>query len=205
MIVYAPSEGYTPYIAFDPGDRWTGLAVMGQCQRDPRCWFAEAAILDQQRRPRFIAAKYLRHYLSQSRRDVAHVVAERYQVRAEGHQRWNQGETLKLLGALEYEALHWGATWSTEPPGDPEQLRHLPLWNLVHPWSRYWDVHAAWQHTRSAWRVLAMYLLRTRPQVLDAVERLRRPSTMDASPFGRFKGLSARDGVAPTLYWEMSV
>lgn len=93
------------------------------------------------------------------------VVAENFKIRPQAFNSFSAGDTLRLLGALEYAVSTTKRTTWAEPvaPADPD--KYLPLLSngaldswLADGWPQ--PKHAQWVHARSAWRV-ALYWLAT--------------------------------------------
>lgn len=102
-----------------------------------------------------------------SRDRTISVVAEDFRIRAQGSNTFSRGETLRLLGALEYVAERNGNPWHVVPAADPDRaLRELVLGTYLKPWREHWPSTETLQHARSALRVIASHLLKAWPDVL---------------------------------------
>lgn len=145
------------WIGVDPGDRWLGLAILTQV--DSTTWTADMRVVDlAQRRSRtHVVNEFLQ--LVDSMFDV--VVAENFSARAVGHQRFNQGDTLRLLGALEYGVTNRQCSFFLVPPGDPKQLNGMFFKRWLEMWQGRWldRSNPHWRHALSAWRALIVHLM----------------------------------------------
>lgn len=146
------------WIAFDPGDRWTGVAVLAL--NDFLGAYAEAFVLDAEASDWVEPVRYLKRLLALADPKLVTVLAEDYRTRPQGHQAFSRGTTLRLLGALESAAEIAGCAWGTIAPGSPDDLKLLKLGTLFSAWEKEWPRpgDSDWRHARSAWRVLGQHL-----------------------------------------------
>lgn len=143
-------------IGIDPGEAWCGIAALNIKKRSV---VAEARTLAIKPRT---PISIVRAALPFSKKDEVIVIAENYNFRPVGHQRFSTGQTVRLLGALEFYTRDMNWKWHLIPPG-PWQ-KEIPLIfgnNLLAEYRRHWPQprHQNWDHCMSAWRVLGRYLL----------------------------------------------
>jgi hypothetical protein len=147
------------YVGIDPGEVWCGFAaLLFDANGDIR---AEA-------RSHSIAAHG--GYLGMVRDLVdlipharqTRLIVEDFRIRASGHQRFNHGNTLRMLGALEYASSKIPTfSWYLVSPGSSRDTHNLfgkTLRNYHKRWPNPGD--DAWTHCMSAWRVLGHHLLK---------------------------------------------
>lgn len=187
------------WIAFDPGERWTGVAGLLSSGVNHQ---AEAYVLDADELGPYQPGDYLASVLQRlSGRFRSTVIAEEYRQRPVGHQRWAGGGTLRLLGVLEYVTRRWEATWEQQLPGDPdEELGLLKLTPWLNRWQELWPVRVdrTWRHALAAWRVLGKHLLWKDVQVL---RMLTSAPKFRVGPPALFPGRKGTLG-APTIHWR---
>lgn len=181
-------------IAFDPGERWTGVAavlIVG-----PKDWRAESCVLDG-KGDLYRAASLLERIEGQPT-----VIAEDFKAWPVKHQSWNPMNTARLLGALEYVAARRGSDWSLQPAGDADrELPQLAMGRAIMRWHKRWPADSKWQHAMSAWRVFARYLMDVEPETLRRFisvreEELRHP------PVDFDWTRQSSDLVAPPVRWS---
>lgn len=149
------------YVSLDPGEVWTGLAVLRNL--GDRSWRGDIAVLNG--RSNYLRPVYVIEKLFEIRdkREFMSIIAEEYQVRPVGHQRFTMARTARLLGALEFICQRENVPWSTIPANSPTPnlLRALGLSRIFNTWKPSWKNRsdARWAHGVSAWRILATYLM----------------------------------------------
>lgn len=145
-------------IAIDPGERWTGIAVM-QVMPELSVWLF--GVLDSRKdylRPVTVLESVL------SRTPNPFLVLEDYRVRPVGHQRFTRGITLRAIGALEYVARRSEVEQTKIPPGNIDQeLNRLGIDRILRRWRKNWTRVTNWEHGRSAWRLMGQHVLRHCP------------------------------------------
>lgn len=148
------------YVGIDPGESWCGFAALDIRDRRVR---VEA---------RTYSVKAHGGYLQMARDLIdliphnrpTHVICEDFRIRRSGHQRFNRGDTLRFLGALEYGVATVDAfQFYLVPPNDHGEQETKELFGRVlrhyrTTWPR--KKHHAWGHCLSAWRVLGHHLFR---------------------------------------------
>lgn len=168
------------YIGIDPGEAWCGFAALE---------VTSDSIVRVEARTYSIAARdgYLQmahdilDLLPHSRR--THVVCEDFRIRRSGHQHFSAGNTLRLLGALEFGATSIDAfKFFLVPPNDngereSRELFGRVLWNYRKQWPR--PRHAAWGHCLSAWRVLGHHLLAQDRTLLLQIHKMKHSRRCD--------------------------
>lgn len=156
----APEE----FGAIDPGDVHVGYAAM-RFKPETRRYELRMGVLHRRERT-----------LTETVNDVlaqmpARVIIENYRARPVGHQQFNAGETLRLIGALEYATqLPTSARRCFfEPPGNPDHdLPKLKLSPIIDKWIEvFGEVNPNWRHAYAAWRALGMYVMRNDFALLD--------------------------------------
>jgi len=181
------------WLAVDPGDRWAGFARLAINQGAA---MAETGVLDVAKRSFRDTVDFL---LGGAFRGT--LVVEQYRQRPQGHNAFDGGETLQLMGALRYFADARSCAWALVPAGDPD--RELPMLGLdgfVERYRRYWPDkgNQKWQHARAAWRHLGMHLLKAQPELMLA---LGEPLDPKLSP-SDFHQRSLFDLNAPVIHWR---
>jgi len=109
-------------------------------------------------------------------------VVEDYRIRPVGHQRFNHGSTLRLLGALEY-VINSTLTvnFATVPPGNPVELEQLRLRHVINAWREGFALRpnaANWRHADSAWRALALHMSTHHWRYYEPIVRDKRGGTI---------------------------
>lgn len=155
----------TRVLAYDPGDRWVGFALLDASITEPHTLIVVAGVYDREQGS-YNAVEDLKVL---SRGNCA-VVIEEYRVRPTGFNSFYDGATPKLIGALEYVA---GPPVYYAPTADPSAITQTPLGRHVLAWKSRWPKRGAarWHHAVSAWRVLGHYLLVEEPQMLSVIEQ----------------------------------
>jgi hypothetical protein len=158
-------------IGIDPGERFTGFGILQLKRSFP--YRAEIGVLDTNTTWFYRPADFLRWILEDQTPTLpAIVVCEDFRVRSQGHQSMTQAKTARLIGALQYVTERTGYKFELEPPGNPDKmLALLGLSAMMAKWKHSWPQLGSknWQHARSGWRVLASYLMRTSPDVLQSI------------------------------------
>jgi hypothetical protein len=112
-----------------------------------------------------------------------HVVCEDFRIRKAGHQRFSRGDTLRLIGALEYGVSSVDAfKFYLIPPNDHGERETRELFGRVlasyrRTWPRRKD--PAWGHCLSAWRVLGNHLFHHERDVLLRLLQRKRSHRCD--------------------------
>lgn len=189
------------WIGVDPGERWMGIAILTQI--DKRTFTADMRVID-------VAAIKSRNLLVNGLMYILQpedsMVCENYQIRRAGHQSFDAGITLRIMGALEYAAGERGCEFGYIMPGKPEDINDMFFGKYLDQWQEKWMRPKAdeWNHARSAWRALMIYLMARAPKVItqlrDAktsagVKHLRQPT-----PF--FWPPSTTDLYTYPMIWE---
>lgn len=187
------------YIGIDPGEAWCGFAALditsdGLVRVEARTYKISA------HRGYLGMAHDIIDLLPHAKR--THVVLEDFRIRRSGHQHFNRGNTLRLLGALEF-GVHEVSTFSSSviPPNDHGERETRELFGRVF-WNyrRHWPHrrHAAWGHCISAWRVLGHHLFQAeQPLLLKLLKKKRSHACEQWLPMLRAEG----DHIAPSAWW----
>lgn len=147
----------TRFIAIDPGERWVGVAALGLL-RDR--WTLEMGQIERR-------SAALAPVIDMLECWKPHVMAwERFQHRSQGHQTFNGGGTLQLIGAMRYQAERKSRRWREEHTANPETLKHYPIYKILQAWDR--DVSS---HVHSAWRVMMDTLQAVLPERMLQLHR----------------------------------
>ncbi len=184
-------------IGIDPGERWMGMAIL---TIDGRYWHANMRVLDLSTRSLDKTGFELYALLP------ATVIAESYQQRPVGHQHFASGQTLRVLGALEYVTLRHRCRWEEVPPAQPDVLvGELHMIHYLERWLTFCPPlinKSTWQHGKSAWRVLLQYMLKRLPALAGALRDTSIVSTMILD-HPSIQGIP-RDGdlFAPPVRWH---
>lgn len=168
------------YIGIDPGDVWCGFAALEVTSDN--VVRVEARTYSITARDGYLQMAHdIIDLLPHARR--AHIVCEDFRIRRSGHQHFNAGNTLRLLGALEFGVTSVDAfKFFLVPPndkGDAEtrELFGSVLWNYRRQWPR--PRHAAWGHCVSAWRVLGHHLLAHEQELLLKLHKVKKSHRCD--------------------------
>lgn len=162
------------YIGIDPGEQWCGFAAF-EITSDNVVRVEARTYSIGLRKGWLRMARDIVALLPHSRRAI--IVIEDFQIRKAGHQRFNRGETLRFIGALQYGLGSVDSfTVYFESPRDPriketQMMFGRALQRYRRKWPRRHD--KAWNHCMSAWRVLGSYLLRTQPDILQQIHGLK--------------------------------
>ncbi len=200
------------FLAFDPGDVWLGFAAL---QIDTETGSERRPVTEMHTVTRVLHVPShnftgaVREALFYGLGKPAIVIAEDYRMRPVGHQRFNAGLTLRMLGALEYATSQYPkSSWVQVPPGNSE--RELP--QLLGPtffpeWQTSWanPKDANWRHALSAWRVLARYLMKEHATLLQQIRRVETHETMRLMPHWLpFQTQRINDLSAPAARWTLA-
>lgn len=154
-----PVTGEAYLIGIDPGERWTGIAIVSANSEQKPAWQLETCVLDgtdDYLRP----ARLLEATLDTIDPKQYTVVCEDFKAWPVRHQSWNPMLTARLLGALQYVTERHVQQFNLQPAGSADSdLRNLALGNLIYDWKHSWPSSTRWEHALSAWRVVARYLL----------------------------------------------
>lgn len=186
------------FIGVDPGDRWVGYAVLSVEFGVRSKIYTSCGVLDLELRGIAGAAGFIYDALP------AELAVEDYRVRPQGFNKFSRGATLRLIGALEYiVAARSGHSLLLIPPASPDaELKELRLDGWLNDWREDWPrpKDPAWDHARSAWRVLARALLREDSSLLLSVGK-----ATDPKPHPTMRdGVSSRTEFhAPTTKWSI--
>lgn len=190
------------YVGIDPGEQWCGFAALEITSDD--VVRVEARTYSIRLRHGWLRmARDLVALLPHSR--PATIVCEDFQVRKVGHQRFNHGDTLRFIGALQYGfgsvRFH---TFHLESPNDRGR-KEVPMMfgNAFIRYRNRWP-HARdseWNHCVSAWRVLGSFLLRHDPEALQRIHRLKRSHPAQRwIPSGSYH--PKKEHIAPAAIWS---
>lgn len=163
------------YIGIDPGETWCGFAAL---ETTPEGVIrVEARTYDVENHHGYIGmATDIIDLLPHAKR--THIVCEDFRIRRQGHQTFSAGNTLRLLGALEYGASQVKAfSFSVEAPTDKfEQINHQLYGRILRNYRNHWPKsrHTSWHHCLSAWRVLGQYLMMHDRGVLQILHKKKR-------------------------------
>lgn len=163
------------WVGIDPGDRWMGVSILTQI--DKKTWTADMRVIDiEVVKNRHLLVKGMMHILSP--KDV--VLCENYQIRRAGHQSFNVGETLRLIGALEFATLDQLCDFVLVMPGDPNDINDMFFGAILKTWQEKWMRGNAkeWDHARSAWRVMLIYLMSKHPDVIRKLQSAQADSVI---------------------------
>lgn len=180
-------------IAIDPGNRWCGYARLYHKGTEMH---TETGVLDRNVYSFPTTVKLLVPSLSKS-----WVVTEQYRTRMQGFNTFRDSETPMLIGAIRFYAEHKEMRWTEVPAGDPKLLENMPLGIYIDAWARHWPTpwNSAWLHARSAWRVLAQFML-SRPDMHPTLKQIYTTNTPkleeDTLMAPRHDGL-----IAPAVRW----
>ena len=147
------------YIAIDPGESWCGFAALEVTSKNEVR--VEARTYSVKARHGYLRMVHdIVDLLPHAR--PAHVIAEDFQIRHSGHQRFSRGNTLRFLGALEFGVTSVDAfQFFLIPPNDHGEQETKELFGRVlSSYRKTWPKrkHPAWGHCVSAWRVLGNHL-----------------------------------------------
>lgn len=145
------------YIGLDPGESWCGFAALEVKSHTIR---VEARTYSVKSRTSYLQ-------MAQDVMDIIPhretcVISEDFRIRGSGHQRFSAGNTLRLIGALEYATSERSqATFHLIPPNDNGERETRELFGKVllgyrSSWPQ--KSHSTWGHCVSAWRVLGQHL-----------------------------------------------
>lgn len=190
-------------VAVDPGDAWCGVAALEL--RGP-IWSAYTMVIH-------ATPRTMPEVIVEIMRCNPHaVIAEKYQQRAVGHQKWAEPRAPRILGALEYVAYDNGLGFHTIQPDSPEKLMLMPFWPIIKKWRKHWQRGNApdWQHALSAWRVLGAFMMQ--PVLLPRLVTLKSQEkhvldTMSYQPvewLGDMSTVADRDLTSTPVQWSIN-
>lgn len=152
------------WIGIDPGDRWTGIAVIQEISKSELR--AEAGVIDGQD-DIYRTVDLLPTFLNPG----TSVIVEQYSVRPVGHQWFTKALAIRLIGAIEYVSRKQRCTFTMVPPGDPtDVVTKMGIDSFIKSVVGIPLRDKRWRHALSAWRVLALHLLKNE---VDIFRRLR--------------------------------
>lgn len=155
--------------AIDPGDRWVGLASLHSMpERGGIKYGLNIGVMDR-------STRSLREAVDNALRSrPEHLIVEEFRARPQGHQRFSELKTPRLIGALEYASP--GPVHFVPAGNADEDVPRLLGRDLMKMWKGGMDARGfgqdftLWRHGWSAWRALALYILKNDVSLL---ERLR--------------------------------
>jgi len=162
------------WVGIDPGSAWTGYACVVRHKKQYTLQTCSISTSNGLHRITSILQKHFGLF------DEGHVWAEDFKLRPLGHQQFNRGGTLRLLGSLEFVTRQEEFGWDLIQPGDIEgDLKGLGFVKWLKKWKKMWPSadRGQWGHAFSAWRVLGMGLVRNGNREDDKalLKVLRRP------------------------------
>lgn len=195
----------TSFLAIDPGDVHVGFALLER--ESPRSFYLSMGVLHRESRDFVDLVESLGTLAGR----VQHVIVEDYRVRPVGHQRFNHGATLRLLGAIEYVvSATTSASFSSVAPGNSRDLEQLRLDRVLDAWRESFAIRpnaTHWRHADSAWRALGMYASMHHWVLYEPIARATeaRWGTLRAStPRHRFvHNAQATDLTIPSVHWAL--
>lgn len=189
------------YIGIDPGEAWCGFAALDVTARHEVR--VEARTYSITARGGYLKmAEDLLELLPHNR--PTQVVCEDFRIRRSGHQRFNRGDTLRFLGALEFGVSRVDAfQFFLVPPSDHGERETKELFGRVfRSYRQSWPHrgHHTWGHCISAWRVLGHHLFHNDRDVLMRLMSHKRSHRCDQwLPANSHE--SKIDRVAPAATW----
>lgn len=153
------------YVGIDPGERWCGFAALeilssGTVRVEARTYVMPPLGY-------VFMTKQILDLLPHARRTL--VIVEDFQIRRAGHQRFNRGDTLRFLGALEYGVKGIDQfEFMLIPPTDKiERITNEMFGRVLSRYRERWPNprHSAWRHCLSAWRVLGQHVAFDNPSL----------------------------------------
>lgn len=157
-------------MAIDPGDRWCGYARLYLQEHE---FHAETGVVDREALSFVDTVKALVPTLAK-----AVVLTEQYRARPQGFNAFREMSTPMLIGGIRFFAEHRALRWTEVPAGDAQLLENMPLGVYIKTWAKMWPEpgRREWDHARSAWRVLAQYMLTT-PATVKMLKQLYTTNT----------------------------
>lgn len=188
-------------LAFDPGEAWCGMAAL--CiNRKKGELLAETRVINV--RDRTFNATVDECTLIGL---PATVACEDYRVRPVGHQRWTQGITIQLIGAIRYISEAQGCKLHTIPPGNAEKEVPDISGDFLSAWREKWQKpnDPEWNHAISAWRVLLRQLMKSDVPLLMRLRDVRVHATFQTAPrWLPMVGKDRFDLLAPAGRWSLN-
>lgn len=188
------------YVGIDPGEVWCGFAALEITSEG--IVRAEARTYNVADRKGYLnMTADLLDLLPHAR--PANIVVEDFRIRHAGNQRFNRGDTLRFLGALEYGVREISLyTFFLVPPNDHgmKEVRALfgkgfASYRLKWPSPR----HPAWGHCVSAWRVLGAHLFEHEKELLLQFHQMKK--VKECTQWLPSAVKSGKDFIAPASYW----
>lgn len=189
-------------VGIDPGEAWCGFAVLDVSKDSVR---AEARTYSVKAHGGYIGM--VRHFM-----DIlphvrkTRIIVEDFRIRRVGHQSFNRGATLRLMGALEYAVSKVPAfSWYLVPAGNHHKENRLLFGNVLDYYRQLWPDRGQkeWDHCLSAWRVVGRHLISSDLNVLPTLRKNRIARNMVRTsrwlPAARVRG----DLVAPAVQWPL--
>jgi hypothetical protein len=189
------------YVGIDPGERWCGFAALEITSDD--VVRVEARTYDVTKHGGYLfMARDLIDLLPHARR--AQIVIEDFRIRGSGHQRFNHGDTLRFLGALEFgvQSVDLFEQFLI-PPNDRGSQESRKLFGpVLDRYRRRWPNprHERWNHCLSAWRVLGYHLLKHEESALAELHAIKRKSYPSEQWLPTCSKLN--DLIAPAAIWS---
>jgi hypothetical protein len=167
------------YVGIDPGEAWCGFAAMDVTGTVVR---VEARTYSVTAHGGYLQmAQDLMNLIPHNR--PTQIVCEDFRIRRSGHQRFNRGDTLRFIGALEYGVAMVDAfQFTVIPPNDRGEQETKELFGrILHSYRKSWPRrrHHAWGHCVSAWRVLGHHLFQHERDLLLKLHQRHRSHRCD--------------------------
>lgn len=188
------------YVGIDPGEVWCGFAALDVTSDG--IVRAEARTYSVADRKGYLNMTHdLLDLLPHARSAI--IIAEDFRIRHVGSQRFNHGDTLRFLGALEYGVKKIDLyKFFLVPPNDHGVRETRELFGRCFvAYRRKWprNRHPAWAHCVSAWRVLGTHLFQHNKELLlqlHTVKKIQRDTRWLPTLHK-----SERDFIAPAAHW----
>lgn len=188
------------YVGIDPGSSWCGFAALEITSDNVVRAEARTYSVKNRRNGWLDMVGDLFNLLPHARRTS--LVVEDFQIRQSGHQRFDHGDTLRFLGALEHGAR--GITmfdFHLIAPNDRGDRENRLLYGrILDHYRKKWPGprRPPWSHCVSAWRVLGYHLMKREPEMLIDAQKMRRVHRGDHwLPLVR----NDADFIAPAVTW----
>lgn len=191
-------------VAVDPGDAWCGVAAL---DFRGNTYSAFSTVIHASPRT------FHETITEIVRTNPTAIIAEKYQQRGVGHQKWAEPKAPRILGALQYLAEDNGLGFHTVGTGNPIDVERMPFWPIIMKWRSMSWRHgnaANWSHGLSAWRVLGSFMMGHQAflQRLISLKEHQRYilQNMHNEPvewLGDMQTVSERDLVSTPIMWRM--
>jgi len=206
---------HEPYIVIgiDPGERWTGIAMLSISETLSKAYAATAVL----NRELMYPAHWLNEMLDRFQKETAtqiHVVVEEYRIRPQKYESFASGGTLQLIGALRFVTdLHEDIAGFMLRPAQQlsmDQMKRTSMYTFLKSWRPRWpsSTSRTWEHAISAWRVILHHALTAELEDLRTLSVFQDIGMgQDDARFaplysGELFGSSLQDRyVAPTTTW----